>query len=698
MPIKKRIDKKRLDRNSAGYKKKLQKLDKTIFRRIIILASIILVTFAAILIRLVQVQVFSSADYKEKTEDYTSIKQYTSAPRGQIYDRNGNVLAQTVVSHNIVYSSPPNMSVDDYKLYANRVANVFDVDLDNFSYHDKQDAYITAMSWLDEDNPKYNAMHLLTDQEKKEYRSGKWGDNASSILYAKQIAAIGDEQLAELSDEEMKMALIYTRMLAYLSTGQENVILEDASDEDIAYLVEHKTEFPGFDVDFGGWKRVYPNGEMLKDVIGSVSTTSEGLPVDYQQEYLAKGYQHNASVGKSGLELEYNDLLSGTQEIAKITYDSKGNAHKEVLQQAKKGFDIVLSIDMELQKTADEVVKTTLEQYAGTERRTKFTTLFFGMEDPNTGEILCLSGYQIDPKTRDTTYFASGNYVSLVNPGSVVKGATVYMGLSEGAITKNETIRDEPMNIAGQIFRSFSDTNGDVDAVKALSVSSNIYMFQVTLRLANATYKEGQPLTIPDTIGTFNKMRSYYSMFGLGSLTGLDVPNESSGYMGVVTEPGMLLNYSIGQFDMYTTIQLLQYVSVIASNGDMYKPHLYTYAKEVNSDEIVDVNAPYLKSSLPEENAANLQTVREGFRACVVDGNCYEQFKTMDMAAKTGTAEVGEWTTANFIGYYPSENAQVSFACSAPESSINDQDVASNICAHVVTPAILNKYIELYDK
>ena len=95
-----------------------------------------------------------------------------------------------------------------------------------------------------------------------------------------------------------------------------------------------------------------------------------------------------------------------------------------------------------------------------------------------------------------------------------------------------------------------------VDDVSALQVSSNVYMFNVAIRLAGSSYVEKEPLAVADLQGTLNLMRSYYSMFGLGNKTGVDVPNESSSYMGYGSEPGMLLNYSIGQFDMYTQLMV----------------------------------------------------------------------------------------------------------------------------------------------
>lgn len=672
-------------------------IDAVISNRILILSILILAAFLIIFLRLLYLQVFSYSDYMAKKDDYTSIKQYTSAPRGQIYDCKGRVIAKTVVSHNIVFTSPNNMSTDDYKVYAKRIAKVFAVKAKDFTDEDKKQAYITYKSFLDSSDPEYACNNLLTAKELKQYQSGAWGDNAESKRYQILMNRITNKQIGEMTQTQLKMCVIYQRMTANASTGQENVILEDVSDDDVAYLVEHKTEFPGFDVDFGGWKREYPYGESFSDILGTVSTSTQGLPSELASYYLAKGYQYNASVGKSGLEYQYNDLLAGTPEIAKITYDSNGLAQKEVIQEAKKGYDIYLSIDIELQQYLDDTLKNTLTTYAGTKNRENFQSLFTTLMNPNDGSILAMSGYQIDLDTKQLTYYASGNYTSLVNPGSCIKGATVYMGESEGVVQPGEVIIDEVMNIGGQEFGSYED-HGPVTDVTALEMSSNVYMFHIAIRLAGSTYTEGEGLYVDDLQGTLNKMRNYYSMFGLGNVTGLDIPNETSGYLGYGSEPGMLLNYSIGQFDMYSPIQLATYVTTIASNGNVYKPRFMSYATEVNSSEVVAVNETEIKSTLPTKNAEYLSRVQEGFKACVTSGYCGDGLKDISqgVSAKTGTAEVGEWTTANLVGYTPSENAKLSFACSAPTSSQNNQSVAPNACTQYVMPSVIQKYYELY--
>ena len=672
-------------------------VDQVISNRILVFTMVIAICFLVIFLRLFYLQIVSYNDYTAKREDYTSIKQYTSAPRGQIYDCKGRVLAKTVVSHNIIFTSPNNFDGDDYELYAKRIVKVFNVSAKDFTDEDKKQAYITYKSFLSPTDSEYAANHLMTAKELKQYKSGAWGDNAESKRYQILMNRIGKKQIGEMSQAKLKMCVIYQRMVANQSTGQENVILEDVSDDDVAYLVEHKTDFPGFDVDFGGWKREYPYGESLSDILGSVTTSTQGLPSELTSYYLAKGYQYNASVGKSGLEYQYNDLLAGTPEIAKITYDSKGLAQKDVIQEAKKGYDIHLSIDIELQQSLDKIIKNTLSENGGTTNRENFQSLFTTILNAQDGSVLAMSGYQMDLDSKEMTYFASGNYMSLVNPGSCIKGATVYMGESEHVMSPGEVIVDQVMNIGGQEFASYED-HGPVNDVMALQVSSNVYMFHVAIRLAGATYVEKEPLNVSDLQGTLNKMRSYYSMFGLGNATGIDAPNESKGYMGYGSEPGMLLNYSIGQFDMYSPLQLAIYGATIASGGNLYQPRFMTYATEVNSSEVVVANEKKIKSTLPEKNEEYLKRVQEGFRACVSSGNCGEDLMnySVKVSAKTGTAEVEEWTTANLVGYAPSESPTMAFACSAPLSSRNDKSVAPNICTTAVMPQAIDKYFELY--
>ena len=137
------------------------------------------------------------------------------------------------------------------------------------------------------------------------------------------------------------------------------------------------------------------------------------------------------------------------------------------------------------------------------------------------------------------------------------------------------------------------------------------------------------------------KCANYYTMFGLGTKTGLDVPNEVTGLAYTPTTAGQLLHYSIGQFETFTPIQLAQYVSMIANDGNRIQPKLVNYATEINSDYVVYENKTNVLGTI-NGSIEDLETVQDGFKACVEGNHCGLALKNMDkkIASKTGTAQV----------------------------------------------------------
>ena len=168
----------------------------------------------------------------------------------------------------------------------------------------------------------------------------------------------------------------------------------------------------------------------------------------------------------------------------------------------KKGYDIYLTIDIELQQELDRVVKETLENAVDNPYRGDFTNLYVCIMDPNTGEVLAMSGYHSHGESEEVTPFASGNYLSYTNPGSIVKGATLYMGLNEGVVEPGEVINDAPMYIAGTPVKASYRNYGPINDIESLEVSSNVYMFNIAIRLAGSEYVPYQSLGITDPAPT----------------------------------------------------------------------------------------------------------------------------------------------------------------------------------------------------
>lgn len=682
------LDQKKLSRSSDVLKTQNDYF-KIVNRRIFIFGIIICLIFAVVSVRLVFLQIRNQEDYAAKLENYSSQKQTDSTARGEMVDRNGKVIAKTVSSHNIVYFPPKDTTSEEQWKLAQTFAKNFKVDHKGMTNSDYQDLYMFLHK--DEKGNKDSGKNLLSEQEKETLTAEEQEKKIRSRITMKMVN--------ELADDDIKDAFSVYLSMRKLPNNQNKVILEDVDSDSVAKLMENKDKYRGFDVNLGSWKREYPYKDTLRDVLGSITTSKQGVPSELRSYYEAMGYSLTDRVGQSGLEKQYEDLLSGTPRVSEISYDSDGTAIMNETSSGKNGYDLHLTIDVELQKKVDDILEDTLKKYAGTAGREKFKKAIVVLMNPQTGEIYAMSGKYLDEDGKIQNY-SSGAYLDAFASGSVVKGATVYMMLDQGIQTRYSTEQDEQMKIAGTPFKQSFNTYGTVNSIRALAVSSNVYMFKSVIKLAGGNYVYNQPLGITNEMAqkTFKLMRNYYSMFGLGTKTGLDVPNEAQGFTGNTMNPGLLLDYSFGQYDNYTPIQLVQYAATIANGGKKVQPKLVNTATEVNTDYTVYENKTQVLSALPGSKE-DLETIQMGFREVVAGEHAIDPIKSLDVqvAAKTGTAEVEDFTNASLVGYAPyDKEAKVAFACSVPESATNDQSVAGNLCAYNIMPEVLKEFFKKY--
>ena len=682
------LDQKKLSRSSDVLKTQNDYF-KIVNRRIFIFGIIICLIFAVVSVRLVFLQIRNQEDYAAKLENYSSQKQTDSTARGEMVDRNGKVIAKTVSSHNIVYFPPKDTTSEEQWKLAQTFAKDFKVDHKGMTNSDYQDLYMFLHK--DEKGNKDSGKNLLSEQEKETLTAEEQEKKIRSRITMKMVN--------ELADDDIKDAFSVYLSMRKLPNNQNKVILEDVDSDSVAKLMENKDKYRGFDVNLGSWKREYPYKDTLRDVLGSITTSKQGVPSELRSYYEAMGYSLTDRVGQSGLEKQYEDLLSGTPRVSEISYDSDGTAIMNETSSGKNGYDLHLTIDVELQKKVDDILEDTLKKYAGTAGREKFKKAIVVLMNPQTGEIYAMSGKYLDEDGKIQNY-SSGAYLDVFASGSVVKGATVYMMLDQGIQTRYSTEQDEEMKIAETPFKRSFNTYGTVNSIRALAVSSNVYMFKSVIKLAGGNYVYNQPLGITNEMAqkTFKLMRNYYSMFGLGTKTGLDVPNEAQGFTGNTMNPGLLLDYSIGQYDNYTPIQLVQYAATIANGGKKVQPKLVNTATEVNTDYTVYENKTQVLSALPGSKE-DLETIQMGFREVVAGEHAIDPIKSLDVqvAAKTGTAEVEDFTNASLVGYAPyDKEAKVAFACSVPESATNDQSVAGNLCAYNIMPEVLKEFFKKY--
>lgn len=335
------------------------------------------------------------------------------------------------------------------------------------------------------------------------------------------------------------------------------------------------------------------------------------------------------------------------------------------------------------------------------------------MMDPRNGEVLSMAGKQI--KQENGKYkiddYALGTMTSSYAMGSAVKGATVLTGLQTGAINLNTVFQDEPLYIGQDKRGKKSWTNlGPVNIQRALEQSSNVFMFKTAIALGKGEYKPHQALPIDTT--AFDTFRNYFSQFGLGVKTGIDLPNEMTGYKGTDRLTGFLLDYAIGQYDTYTPLELAQYVSTIANGGYRLKPQLVKEVRDPNPEKgigaVVQSVQPEVLNKI-DMKSEYIKEVQAGFRRVMTKGTAASQFASASYqpAGKTGTAQsfydgpdkskTGTSTyNTTLVAYAPADNPEIAISVVVPWAYIDYS--AKYTITNEIGREVMDKYFELKSK
>lgn len=596
-------------------------IGKRINKRIKIIKYFILIVFAIISLKLMNIQVFKHDYYLKELKENEKIVYSLTAPRGRIYDRNGILLVDNEPIKIIRYSKLDN-NLETEKEIANKLAEILDVP----------------------------------------------GTTSEDF-------------------KNKKAATIYARM----NNGyyyDVKTIKENATEEEYALIAELNLKGIFIEV---GWKRVYKY-EAFKTMLGTVGN----IPAEKLNYYLDKGYSLNDKVGISYIEEIYDDILKGE----KSKYIFEGDEYK-LLSEGKKGNDIYLTIDINLQQEVEKILEKQIKK-AKSEKNTKYYDhSYVIINAPNTGEILAMAGKKyINGKFVDYT---SNLLTSTVTAGSSIKGASHIVGYKTGSLKIGETRKDFCIKIRGTEAKCSWKKFGTLNDLTALKYSSNSYQFQTAIKLGEGNYIFNKSLTLNQN--TLKKYRSIFAEFGLGAKTGIDF-FESTGYKGSKKDSGLILDFAIGQYDTYTPVQLSQYINTIAADGNRYKLQILKgYYQNENYFEIkpqilnkVDIEEKYLKR------------VQEGFKMVMSSGGTGYNYiaKKYKPAGKTGTSTsyidtdndniVDTATTTNtFVSYAPFDNPIVTFTIISP--NVKPAHSNSNYKTSVnqkISYEVSRKFFEIY--
>lgn len=628
---------------------------------------LVFLLFSTLIVKLGDLQIIYGADYKNELQRTDATTTSISVPRGKIYDRNGKVIVDNSSLDAITYTKAQNQNPAEMLKTADVLSKLITPDVSKVRDRDIRDFWIGKY-------PK-KALALVTKNEVKNL--------SNSQLYNLELKRIPTSEIDAIKNSsELKAVAIYKQFNGGYAMTPQTVKNKGVTPEEYAIVSENLDRLPGVDTTMD-WERNYVFGDTLKTVLGDVSSSEQGLPQDQLDKYLAEGYNRNDRVGTSYLEEEYQNVLQGQKEQMKNIIDKSGNVTStEVVSPGQSGKSLVLSIDMDLQQQTENIIEDVLTKTKQMPNTSLLKQAFVVLMDPHTGEILTMAGKQLatDPTTGKPGFIddALGNITTSYNAGSAVKGATVLTGYQTGAIHPGSTQLDEPLLIKGTPMKKSYKTFGVINDLTALQVSSNVYMWKTVIAMAGGHYVQNQPLDL-NLAKTFHTMRQSFSQFGLGSRTGIDLPNETAGFQGAEQKPGLLLDLAIGQYDTYTTMQLAQYVSTIANGGYRVQPHI---VKEIRDPDpktnelgpIIDEIKPNILNRI-DEPIDWIKRVQTGFQMVMKPGGtAYSYFQGVDYnpAGKTGTAQAFDHgqpvMNVSLVSFAPFDNPEIAMAVLVPSA------------------------------
>lgn len=611
--------------------------------KIIILVSLF---FLIILIRLFFIWVIDHDKYTkaltEKTDIYIN---GLSAPRGRIIDINGKVIVDNKGINTVMYNKIKNITLKEELDIAGKLARILDVKEASGDYLKKY--------WLILNN---NGTSLIT---KEEYQLLEERKITTKEIEKLKMERITDEMLASFSLQDKKQAYIYNLM----NTGytyEKKVILKGVDDEATAKIIEEY--IPGVTIELS-WDRVYLYKDVLRNTLGTIGS----IAAEEKNEYLKQGYELTDIVGKSYLEKEYEEYLKGEKAIYKVNNDNTLTLVKE----AKKGHDLILNIDIEIQQKVEEILREKIlmgkKSYANTEYYQESYAL---VSNPLTGAVIAFAGQRLNA---DGTFsdVSTNNLNASFTIGSAVKGATIAVGYKNNIITPGKYITDSCVKLYLVPQKCSHKRLGRINDLDALAQSSNYYQFLIAIGLTDNKYTPN--MKINATSKHFDIYRNMLASFGLGAITGIDLPGEITGIKGSTIADDLLLNLAIGQYDSYTPLEVIQYVNSVAS-GKRMALSLMHELKDVKTNEVKVLNNVDLEEKY-------LARIREGMNKVLLEGTGKGYVnKDLNPVGKTGTSQTFIDTngdskqdlatiSSTFAGYFPKENPKYSVVVITPNIS-----------------------------
>ena len=664
--------------------------------RLNLLFAIVILLFLAIIGRLLYMQVLHKDFYENKLASASQTRVTTSSARGEIYDAAGKPLVENTVKQVVAFTRSNKMTATDLKDISTKLLAYVTVSSPDLTERQMADYYLA-------DPAVYKKTVEALPKDKRFDSDGNQLSEAQ--LYNNAAESITSSQL-DYSEDEKKEIYLFSQLNAVGNFATGTIATDPLNDSQVAVIASISKEMPGISISTSWDRKILETS--LSSIVGSVSSEKAGLPAEEAEAYLKKGYSLNDRVGTSYLEKQYEETLQGKRSVKEIHLDKYGNMESvDTIEEGSKGKNIKLTIDLAFQDSVDALLKSYFNSELGNGGAKYSEGVYAVALNPKTGAVLSMSGLKHDLKTGELTPDSLGTVTNVFIPGSVVKAATISSGWENGVLSGNQTLTDQPIVFQGSapIYSWYKLAYGSfpITAVEALEYSSNAYVVQTALGMMGQTYQPNMFVGTSNLESAMGKLRSTFGEYGLGSATGIDLPDESTGLVPKEYNFANFITNAFGQFDNYTPMQLAQYVATIANNGVRLAPHIVEGIYDNNDKgglgELIQAidTKEINKVNISESDMAILH---QGFyqvshgTSPLTTGRAFSDGATVSISGKTGTGESyvaggQEANNTNAVAYAPTENPQIAVAVVFPHNTNLTKNVG---------PAIARDIINLYNQ
>ena len=632
-----------------------------------IVTILVYVVGIVLILQLFNLQIVHGQEYRETSNTRLTRESTLKAARGNILDSTGNKLVTSETSFSLeLYKT----KIEDDVLN-NTILKTINILKAN------EDEYIDNLPIAV--NP---VRYTLSEESLKDWKTGlEIPENATA-----QEAFDFLKQKYNISNNDEEAIKIMAVRYEITRTGYSNIkpveIAKDISRESAVQIREQSNDLPGMTIATGS-KVKYTSGNLASHILGQVGPITEEELKGQEDKY-----DLNDIIGKTGIEYIFEDYLKGTDGVKQIDMAVDGTVTEEyVSEEAVAGSDVVLTIDANLQKVAEEALKKNIEKIAngGFYETSPADAGAVVVMNVKTGEVLAMVSYpDYDPQLfvdgisqeQYDSYKEGDNLVNraisgVYSPGSTYKMVTATAGLESGAITTKTRINDTGAypkfgNPVCWYWSTYRRGHGYLNVTQAIQKSCNYFFYETG-------YRTG--------IENIVKYAKYY---GLGSKTGIELLGESTGTIarpeiveerGEVWTPGYTLSAAIGQGDNgFTPIQMAKYISTLANGGDsvdvtLIKSIIRPDGTEVSKEELESyVNERLGYTPEKPENLdlkeENIDAILKGMKGVTESGGtAYSTFANFDIevAGKTGSAETGDDSVVHgwFVGFAPFDDPEI---------------------------------------